>query len=104
MFFLSSESESSAGFAVSQDFIQPEQPCQTVQVNSITMQVKNLRYSRLKTCVTPSGYPRPWKLGNHQASSQNHAARKELKPFWMQFKKDEANDEISNHEWGNDRL
>src|SRR6185369_10937926 len=32
--------------AVSQDFIlQTEQACQTVQVNSITMQVKNLRYS-----------------------------------------------------------
>jgi hypothetical protein len=78
MFFLSSESESSAGFAVSQDFIQPEQPCQTVQVNSITMQVKNLRYSRLKTCVTPSGYPRPWKLGNHQASSQKSRGAKRI--------------------------
>jgi hypothetical protein len=49
MFILRSEPESSAGFqpAVSQDFIlQTEQTCQTVQVNSITMQVKNLRYSR----------------------------------------------------------
>jgi hypothetical protein len=48
MWRLKSQSESSAGFqpAVSQDFIlQTEQACQPVQVNSITMQVKNLRYS-----------------------------------------------------------
>jgi hypothetical protein len=47
MWCLSSQAESSAGFqpAVSQDFIlQTEQTCQTVQINSITMQVKNLRY------------------------------------------------------------
>jgi hypothetical protein len=47
MFLLRSESESSAGFqpAVSQDFIlQTEQTCQKVQVNSIGLQIKNLRY------------------------------------------------------------
>jgi hypothetical protein len=49
MFFLRSESESSAGFqpAVSQNFILPaDRTCQTVQVNAIGLQVKNLRYSR----------------------------------------------------------
>jgi hypothetical protein len=56
MWCLRSESESGAGFqpessagfqpAVSQDFIlQPDQTCQTVQVNSIGLQIKNLRYS-----------------------------------------------------------
>src|SRR6185369_5638405 len=53
-------------------------PYPRVQVNSITMQVKNLRYSRLKTCATPSGYPRPLKLGNHQANSQKSPGAKRI--------------------------
>ncbi|HXU79741.1 MAG TPA: hypothetical protein VN794_24375, partial [Methylomirabilota bacterium] len=46
MSFLRSEAESSADFAVSQDCIlQTDQTCQTVQVTSIGLQIKNLRYS-----------------------------------------------------------
>jgi hypothetical protein len=97
MWCLSSEAESSAGFqpAVSQDFIlQTEQTCQTVLINSITMQVKNLRYGpadarrrgtlRLRATLD---------LGSSETTRQtpkNHAARTELKRFWMQFQEDEA--------------
>ena len=31
---------------------------------------------------------------NHQENFQNHVAQEELKPFWMQFKKDKAKAEL----------
>src|SRR6185369_8191567 len=58
MFFLRSDSESSADLqsAVSQDFIlQTDRTCPTAQVSSIGLQIKNLRYSRIQFCATPSG-------------------------------------------------
>src|SRR6185369_2955654 len=95
MFFLRSESESSAGFqpAVSQDFIQPaDRTCQTVQVNAIGLQVKNLRHSRTGVLRYAFGLT----LTNEAPEApekppKNHVAPKELKPFCMQFKKDGAN-------------
>jgi hypothetical protein len=61
--FSAAGAESSADFqsAVSQNFIlQTDQACQTAQVNSITMQVKNLRYSpadaRRRGTLRPSGW------------------------------------------------
>ena len=65
-----------------------------MQVKPIAMQLKNLRYGpadarrrgtlRLRATLD---------LGSSETTRQtpkNHPAREELKPFWMQFKKDEA--------------
>jgi len=94
MWCLSSEAESSAGFqpAVSQDFIlQTEQTCLTVQINSITMQVKNLRYGPADAGRYTFGPTSAIEAsGPQRQTPKNHMAREELKPFW---KKAEANDE-----------
>jgi large subunit ribosomal protein L34 len=65
------EAECSADFqsAVSQNFIlQTDQTCQTVQVNSIAMQVNNLRYSRAdarrRGTLRPSGWLWLFEFGN----------------------------------------
>ena len=102
MWCLRSASESSAGFqpessagfqpAVSQDFIlQPDQTCQSVQVNSIGLQIKNLRYSPADAGRYAFGQTLTIEAPNHQGKRPKSRAREELKPLWMQFKKDEAN-------------
>ena len=82
MFFLRSEAERSADFqsAVSQDCIlQTDRTSQTVQVNSIGLQIKNLRYSP----ADPGRYaygltsaieaPEPGKLPKSRASRRIEA-------------------------------
>jgi len=108
MFFLRSESESSAGFqpAVSQvfnlqgirtgDLIASNRAFWSVESSEISrpasgLQDEILRYSRtgvLRYVFGPTSTIEPLEPPGNPS---NHVAREELKPFWMQFKKDEAN-------------
>jgi hypothetical protein len=81
MWRLRSESESSAGFqpAVSQVFnLHRDRIYRHCLASLFDLQDEILRYSRLKTCATPSGYLRPLKIGNHQANSQKSRGPKRM--------------------------
>ena len=80
MLLVRSEAESSADFAVSQDCIlQTDRTSQTVQVNSIGLQIKNLRYSpadagrRAYGLTSAIEAPEPGKLPKSRASRRIEA-------------------------------
>jgi hypothetical protein len=108
MVLLRSESESSAGFqpAVSQvfnlqgvrtgDLIASNRAFWSVESSEIS---SKRRVCRMKSCDTvPHTRADAGRYAFGPTSTikapKNHAARKELKPFWMQFKKDKAEPEI----------
>jgi hypothetical protein len=94
MFLLRFESESSAGFSTR--CIAGFHPADRTDLPNSAGKFdhdagKNLRYSPADAGRYAFGLPSTSEAREQQGKlAKNHAARDELKPFWMQSKKDEA--------------